>query len=76
MPDVDGLALLDEDLADDAGSRARHLRVDLVGRDLEQRLVGRDLLALLLQPLVIVPSETETPICGMTTSTTVVAIAS
>src|SRR6185437_8185375 len=30
---------------------ARHLRVDLVGRNLEQRLVGLDLLALLLEPL-------------------------
>jgi hypothetical protein len=30
---------------------ARHLGVDLVGRDLEQRLVGLDMLALGLQPL-------------------------
>ena len=30
--------------------RARHLGVDLVGRDLEQRLVGLDVLALLLEP--------------------------
>ena len=40
--DLDRLALLDEDLADDARGRARHLGVDLVGRDLEQRLVGLD----------------------------------
>ena len=50
-PDVDRLALLDEDLADDAGAGARHLRVHLVGRDLEQRLVGGDRLTDLLQPL-------------------------
>ncbi len=31
--------------------RRRHLGVDLVGRDLEQRLVERDLVALLLEPL-------------------------
>ena len=39
-PDLDRLALLDEDLRDDARAGARHLGVDLVGRDLEQRLVG------------------------------------
>ena len=49
--DVDRLALLDEDLADDARCRARHLGVDLVGRDLEQRLVGLDRVADVLQPL-------------------------
>ena len=32
------------------GGRARHFGIDLVGRDLEQRLVGLDLVALLLQP--------------------------
>ena len=50
-PDLDGLALLDEDLRHRARRGARHLGVDLVGRDLEQRLVGLDRLALLLQPL-------------------------
>ena len=49
-PDVDGLAFLDEDLRQRPGRRARHLGVDLVGRDLEQRLVGLDVLALLLEP--------------------------
>ena len=49
--DVDRLALLDEDLADDAGRGRRHLGVDLVGRDLEQRLVGLDRVADLLGPL-------------------------
>ena len=49
-PDVDGLALLDENLRERARSRARHLGVDLVGRDLEQRLVRLDVLALLLEP--------------------------
>ncbi len=67
-PDVDRLAFLDEDLLDDAAARARHLGVDLVGRDLEQRLVGLDGLALVPEPFAIVPSETETPIWGMTTS--------
>ena len=45
------LALLNEDLLDDAGAGARNLGVDLVGRDLEQRLVGLDRFTLLLQPL-------------------------
>ncbi len=49
--DVDRLALVDEDPGDDTRARARHLGVDLVGRDLEQRLVGLDRLALGLQPL-------------------------
>ena len=49
--DLDGLALLDEDLVDDALGRARHLGVDLVGRDLEQRLVAADRLADLAKPL-------------------------
>ena len=50
-PHLDRLALGDEDLLDDAAARARDLRVDLVGRDLEQRLVGGDRLARLLEPL-------------------------
>ena len=49
--DLDRLAFLHEDLRDDALARARHLGVDLVGRDLEQRLVARDRLAFLLEPL-------------------------
>jgi hypothetical protein len=50
-PDVDGLALGDDDLLEHARAWARHLGVDLVRRDLEQRLVGLDRLALLLEPL-------------------------
>jgi len=50
-PDLDGLTLLREDLGDDALAGARHLGVDLVGRDLEQGLVPGDRLARLLQPL-------------------------
>jgi hypothetical protein len=50
-PDLDGLALLDEDLGEDARARARHLGIDLVGRDLEQRLVGLDVVADRLEPL-------------------------
>ena len=49
--DLDRRPLLHEDLGDDTLARARHLGVDLVGRDLEQRLVQRDGLALLLEPL-------------------------
>ena len=49
--DLDRLALLDEDLGDHARRRRRHLGVDLVGRDLEQALVGLDVLAHLLEPL-------------------------
>src|SRR2546422_544669 len=50
-PDVDRRPLLDEDLGDDSLARARNLGVDLVGRDLEQRLVEGDVVADLLQPL-------------------------
>src|SRR5919202_532786 len=49
--DLDRLALLDEDLRQRSRRRRRNLGVDLVGRDLEQRLVRLDLLTLLLQPL-------------------------
>ena len=48
--DRDGLALLHEDLDDRAGGRGRHLGVDLVGRDLDDRLVGLDPVADLLRP--------------------------
>ena len=67
-----------EDLRDDALAGARHLGVDLVGRDLEQRLVGaRSVSPSFFSHFVTVPSETETPICGMTTSICVfVAMAS
>ena len=57
--DVDGLTLLDEDLGHHARARARHLGVDLVGGDLEQRLVGLDRLADLLSHFVIVPSDAD-----------------
>src|SRR5204863_486306 len=50
-PHVNGLALLDEDLQQRSRAGRGHLGVDLVGRDLEQRLVGGDLLAFLLEPL-------------------------
>ena len=49
--DIDRLALGDPDLGHDAGDRRRHLGVDLVGGDLEQRLVGGDRVADLLEPL-------------------------
>ncbi len=49
--DLDRLAFLDEDLGEDADAGRGHLGVDLVGRDLEQALVGGDLLADLLEPL-------------------------
>ena len=44
------LALVHEDLLDDAGAGTRDLGVDLVGRDLEKRLVGLDRIALVLDP--------------------------
>ncbi len=49
---VDGhrLAFLDGDLEQHAGRRRRDLRVHLVGRDLEQRLVAVDAVADLLDP--------------------------
>ena len=45
-----GLAFLDLDLGQHAGGRRRNLRVDLVGGDLEQRLVAIDRVADLLDP--------------------------
>ena len=50
-PDIDGLALRHQDLGEVTAGRRRHLGVDLVGRDLEQRLVSVDLVADLLEPL-------------------------
>src|SRR5204863_10076424 len=47
--DRDDLVLLDEDLRDDARRGRRNLGVDLVRRDLEQRLVDLDRVALGLQ---------------------------
>ena len=48
--DLDGLVLLRADLQEHAGDRRGDLRVDLVGRDLQQRLVDRDGVAHLLEP--------------------------
>ena len=48
--DLDGLVLGDQDRLDHAGDRRRDLGVDLVGGDLEQRLVDLDAVADLLQP--------------------------
>ena len=48
--DGDGLAFGHEDLDDGAGGGRGHLGVDLVGRDLDDGLVGGDLLADLLDP--------------------------
>src|SRR6267143_163880 len=45
-----GLPLLHFDLRQDAGGRRRDFGVDLVGRDLEQRLVPLDGIADLLEP--------------------------
>src|SRR5690606_30844276 len=48
--DLDGLVLLDQDLLERAGDRRGDLGVDLVGRDLEQRLVDGDVVTDLLEP--------------------------
>ena len=48
--DRDGLVLLSEDLGQFAGGRGGDLGVDLVGGDLQQRLVDGDVVALSLQP--------------------------
>ena len=49
--DRDGLAVLGGDLAEHAGGRRRHLDRHLVGFELDQRLVDRDRIARLLEPL-------------------------
>src|SRR6476659_500947 len=46
----DGLALAGQALSDDAGRRGGDLGVDLVGRDLDDRLVGLDGLTDALRP--------------------------
>ena len=49
--DRDGLAVLGGDLGEHAGGRRRHLDRHLVGLELDQRLVDRDRIARLLEPL-------------------------
>jgi hypothetical protein len=49
--DLDGLTLGDENLLDGSRRARRNLGVDLVGRDLDDVLVGLDRVALLLEPL-------------------------
>ena len=49
--DRDGFAVLGRDLAQHAGRRRRHLEGDFVGFEFDQRLVDRDGLAGLLEPL-------------------------
>ena len=69
----DRLLGLDQQLRDTPGRRGRHLAVDLVGRDLADRLVGVDPVAeAACATSTIVPSATETPICGIVTSTVAV----
>ena len=48
--DIDRLVLLDLDRGQHAGGRRGHLGVDLVGGDLQQRLVGLDMVSFVLQP--------------------------
>src|SRR5207249_3364072 len=48
--DLDGLVLGDLDLQQRSRGGCRYLGVDLVGRHFEQRLVGFDLVALVLEP--------------------------
>jgi hypothetical protein len=50
LVDLDRVALFEEDLRESPGRRAGNLCVDLVGRNLEERLVAVDVLADLLQP--------------------------
>ena len=49
--DPDRVAGLGRDVAEHAGGRRRHLQRDLVGFEFDQRLVDRDRLAGLLEPL-------------------------
>src|SRR5206468_9109580 len=48
--DGDGLAVLGRDLAENTGGRRRHFDGDLVGLELDQRLVHRDGIAGFLEP--------------------------
>ena len=49
--DADGRALLHLDVGENAGRRCRHLHRHLVGLELDQRLIGLDGVARLLEPL-------------------------
>ena len=66
--DLDGGALREADLSENAGGGRRNLGVDLVGGDLEERLVFFDCVAEVLSHLVMVPSKIDSPIWGMMTS--------
>ena len=71
LADGHGLAGLGEDLGRRVPGRGRgHLGVDLVGGDLDDRLVGLDGVAAALAHSRTTPSETDSPIAGMTMSTT------
>ena len=68
--DLHGRLDLDQDLAHDPGDRGRHLGVDLVGGDLADRLARpRSCRRPATRQATTVPSATETPICGIVTST-------
>ena len=51
LPDLNHVTFGGEDLGEDTGDRGRHLRVDLVGRDLKEDLVHCDGVADVLEPL-------------------------
>ena len=70
-PTCDGVALGGVELDHGARRGRRDLGVDLVGRDLDERLVFGDGSPSCLCHSRMVPSETESPIAGMTTSTVV-----
>ena len=71
-----GLAFLHRDLEQRAGGRRRNLGVDLVGRDLEERLVAIDGMSpTFLIQRTIVPSAIDSPIWGITTGVDINAFA-
>ena len=67
--DLGGLVLADHDPGQHAGGGRRDLGVDLVGGDLEQRLVDLDASPSCLSQRVTVPSVTLSPSRGMVTDT-------
>ena len=70
--DVDRVPFGDADLRHNPGGRRRHLRIDFVRRDLEQRLVTLgNVSPTCFSQRVTVPSVTVSPSCGMITSANV-----
>ena len=73
--DRDRIAVLGRDVGQHAGGRRRHLERDLVGLELDQRLVDRTASPGLLEPLPMVASVTDSPSVGTRISAMAISLA-